>query len=240
MALVGAPETVWPELAALLDDSERARAARFKFDQHRHEFIAAHALKRLMLSSLGGGPPEAWAFETAERGKPHVGLAHRSSVEQHRGGPHFNISHCTGMVACAVSPSVELGIDVEYLGRNAPLEIVPNYFAPAEVRWLHSQPAAERSLGFMRLWTLKEACIKATGWGLSQRLQDFAFGFEPSLGVSFLDAALGDSRGWHFEQYPVGSEHLLALAWCGGDETATVTRRELRVEMLLAEAPPAT
>src|SRR5689334_10737211 len=78
------PEACWPRLATLLDAGERERAARFAFGHHRRQFLAAHALKRLMLSAAvpGSHGPAKWVFETGAQGKPKVsGPA----------GPHFNI-----------------------------------------------------------------------------------------------------------------------------------------------------
>lgn len=96
-------------------------------------------------------------------------------------------------------------------------------------------PHSEQAMGFLRVWTLKEAFIKATGRGLGQPLQDFSFDFDP-LRVTFRDRALGDSRAWHFEQRLVGDEHLLALAWRDAGQAATVVAREMQLETLAAEA----
>jgi len=224
-ALGAIPDAVWPRLLDLLDTTERDRAARFVFERHRRQHIAAHALKRLMLSAVGGAPPRSWTFEAVAGGKPRVGPGP---------GPHFNISHCDGLVACAISDDLELGVDVEPVGRKAPLHLARTYFAPEEERWLASLPAAEQPLGFFRLWTLKEAYIKATGLGLAQPLHDFAFAFDP-LRVLFHDPTLGDPRLWRFEQRLVG-EHLLALAWRGDGRSRSVDFREVSLETLLSDA----
>ena len=203
------PESIWPRIAGLLNREERERAAQFVFERHRRQYIAAHALKRLMLSAFEGFEvaPKAWSFETASGGKPRV----------NRGaGPYFNLSHCDGLVACAVSHRVELGLDVERLTPDAPLELAQSHFACDEDIWLRSLPAANRSQGFYRLWTLKEAYIKAVGLGLAQPLRDFSISFEP-LRVTFHDASLGDPCRWRFYQRAVGVEHVLALAWQAKD-----------------------
>ncbi len=92
----------------LLDGEERDRASRFVFERDRAHFVAAHALKRRMLTSVCGGDPTSWAFVKGRNGKPALaGRLH----------PFFNISHCRGLVACAVSPRIEVGIDVEPVDR---------------------------------------------------------------------------------------------------------------------------
>ena len=209
VALSAVPEPLWPRLARLLDDEERAKAARFAFERHRRQHIAAHALKRLMLSAVAPRPPQCWMFETAARGKPRVAPTT---------GPRFNLSHCDGRVACAVSENVELGVDVEPLSRHAPLELAPRYFAPDEAGWLGSLPPPDRPLGFFRLWTLKEAYIKATGLGMAQELHDFSFGFDP-LRVRF-SPSLGHAEAWRFEQRLIAGSHVLALAWAGARDAS--------------------
>lgn len=249
VALATISEALWPRLLDLLDNAERDRAARFVFERHRRQHIAAHALKRLMLSAIGGAPPRSWRFEAPPGGKPRVGKFRvgefrvgefgvgRSGVGKASvgpgPGPHFNISHCDGLVACAVSNDLELGVDVEPVARKAPLDLAQTYFAPEEIRWLTGLPPAEQPLGFFRLWTLKEAYIKATGLGLAQPLHDFAFAFDP-LRVLFHDPALGDPRAWQFEQRQVG-EHLLALAWRGDGREGSVAYRAVSLETLLSE-----
>jgi 4'-phosphopantetheinyl transferase len=198
------PEALWPRLNGLLSEPEREQASRFRFARDARHYQAAHALKRLMLSAATGDlAPQAWVFETGPLGKPHVAR---------RAGPHFNLSHCAGLVACAVSWSVEPGIDVESLDRAAPLELAAQYFAPVEHAWLEAQPAADRSTAFLQLWTLKEACSKAIGLGLTLPLDGVIFGFDP-LRIASADPALGDPALWRLDQRLVEGRHVLALAW---------------------------
>jgi 4'-phosphopantetheinyl transferase len=209
MALDTIPEPLWLRLFAILDPAERERSQRFVFERHRRQYMAAHALTRVVLTAAGGGAmaPADWRFETGIHGKPRIAGAK---------GPYFNLSHCEGAVACAVSHETEVGVDVEFLNRQAPTEIAETHFADGERVWLLQQAEELRSIGFFRLWTLKEAFIKATGQGLSQRLGDFAFAFEP-LRVTFADPALGDAATWRFEQQLIGSQrHIAAAAWQEG------------------------
>jgi 4'-phosphopantetheinyl transferase len=218
-------DPAWRQLGVLLDVTERARAARFVFERHRRTHVVAHALKRLMLSAIAGFPPQSWTFDAAPGGKPRISPVAR---------PQFNIAHSEGLVACTVSEELELGVDVEPISRSAPLELAKTQFAEPEQRWIDGLPPPDRAIGFLRLWTLKEAFIKATGRGLAQPLQAFSFAFEP-LRVNFHDPALGNSRAWHFEQREI-SGHLLALAWRKSSRDPSMEIRERRLETLLAEA----
>jgi 4'-phosphopantetheinyl transferase len=219
------PNALWPRLVELLDAAERERAKRFLFERDRRQYQVAHALKRLMLSTYTGGTvrPEVWTFELGTHGKPRVAQ---------EAGPRFNLSHTDGLVVCAVSERTEVGVDVENLDQHAPLDLSATYFAAPEQRWLRSLPPAAQRLGFFRLWTLKEAYIKATGMGLAQPLDAFAFGLDP-LGVTFFDRTLGDPSAWRFRQYEVGERHVLSVAWRQGATEMPVAVRAVRLETLL-------
>lgn len=226
VAVDAIPKALLPRLAGLLNAAERKRADCFLFDRHMRQYQAAHAMKRLMLTAAvrGAVAPEAWRFEMGAHGKPRVARG---------AGPQFNLSHTDGLVACAVSQRVELGIDVEDLDQHAPLELAGTYFARAEEGWLRGLPEAARQTGFFRLWTLKEAYVKATGLGLAQPLDALAFGFDP-LHVTFTDPALGDPAAWRFVQRQVGARHILALAWQAVATEVPVEVAAVRLEALLA------
>jgi len=226
LALAPAPDAAWPRLAALLSDAERRRAARFHFEHDRRAYVAAHALKRRMLCEVAGGAPGDWEFATEPGGKPVVAGGR---------GPHFSLSHADGLVACALSHDVPLGIDIEPADRRAPLGVAEAFFSLEERRWLFGLPPADRQLGFFRLWTLKEALIKATGKGLAQGLRSFAIGFDP-LRVRFSDTAdTADAPPgpWRFLQ-TAGARHVLGLAWRGPE--AAVTSSERTLQALLPQA----
>lgn len=199
------PEQLWPTLLNLLSFEEQSRAAEFRFERHRREHVAAHALKRLLLARATGLAPTKLRFTAGEFGKPRI-----SGLE----GPHFNISHCEGMVACAVSNDHPVGVDVEPGDRRAPLELAGSLFAEDEQAWLARQPKTEKGVGFFSLWTLKEAFIKALGTGLQQNTKAFSLQFAP-LSVKFTDPAFGRPGDWHFLLERTTSGHLVAAAWTG-------------------------
>lgn len=188
---------------ATLDAKEQARAARFHFDRDRHAFIAAHALARAMLSEAAGLPPAAWRFTAGHAGKPELDPA--------LGLPwlRFNISHTRGLVACAVAARDDLGLDVEDLcRREASPGLAERHFAAAEVALLAAAPPAARHATFLRIWTLKEAFVKATGDGIGLDLHRFAFSLDPPRLT--LDA--GDATEWRFLQWQPTPRHILAVA----------------------------
>jgi 4'-phosphopantetheinyl transferase len=111
-----------------LDPTELTAADRFRFDEDRATYIAAHWLLRHALTSVGGLPPKEWRFVAGPNGKPRLDRAL---------GPAdlaFNLSHTRGFVACAVGFGSMIGIDVEACSRTpADLDIAERFFGASEV-----------------------------------------------------------------------------------------------------------
>jgi 4'-phosphopantetheinyl transferase len=193
----------------MLDDNERRRADRFHFAVDREAFTAAHALARGLLSEVTGKPPAAWLFSESEYGRPE--LASRCAID----GLRFNISHTRGLVACAVAYR-DVGVDVESADRAADLDLADTVFAPEEVLVLKSAPPALQRGLFFRLWTLKEAFIKATGEGLNRPLDSFSFTLDP-VRIRFHPertrrSQSDDPAAWQFAEYRPSLHRHLALA----------------------------
>lgn len=188
-----------------LNAEEIARADRFYFAPDREIFIVAHALTRSLLSCHGGLPPEAWRFVAGPHGRPALDPACGTS------GLHFNLSHTTGLVACAVARH-EVGVDVESIERRAGSNsIAERFFTPAEVALLNAHPPDQQREAFFQLWTMKEAVMKAMGLGFQLPLDEFAVTLAP-LGVTFQPARADNNTGWSFGQQKVGAHHMLAVA----------------------------
>jgi 4'-phosphopantetheinyl transferase len=62
----------WPfrELTALLDPSERERAAALASDRGRRRFVVAHGVLRLLAGRCAGAAPSSVAFVRAPSGRP--------------------------------------------------------------------------------------------------------------------------------------------------------------------------
>lgn len=97
-------------------------------------------------------------FNFGEKGKPY--LSDRSDI-------YFNISHCKKAVACAVS-SKNIGIDVETVRKNIKPSVIKRVCSDEEQASLSGENAERR---FITLWTMKEACQKLNGEGISADLK---------------------------------------------------------------------
>lgn len=235
LALDGVPTAAWPALAALLDEAERARADRFYFARDRDAFIAAHALLRLLLSSEAAHPAADWRFSVNTFGKPEAILA--------PGLPplRFNLSHTHGLVAVALTCVHDVGVDVERLDpKRLSLDLAMRFFAPQEIALLRAVPDADLTDALYGIWTLKEACIKAIGTGLSLPLDSFALTLDP-LAVVFSEAAGAVPETWLLRRLHPTPQHTLALALCHPEPgSVTLDARALAADDVQALARQAS
>jgi 4'-phosphopantetheinyl transferase len=193
----------------MLDREEIARAGRYRFSADRDVYTAAHALLRCMLSEATGLSTKVWRYVVGEFGKPELAADLAGSSLR------FNISHTNGMVACALARD-EVGVDIERLQRRIDISLAQHFFAPEEVRLLNSVPPDQQVEAFIRLWSLKEAFIKATGEGLQRPLDSFSFSLDP-VHITFHyqrnnRSSYENEAKWQFWEWRPANEFAVALA----------------------------
>jgi 4'-phosphopantetheinyl transferase len=189
-----APVTIEVTLFPLDDDSamplalarswlggeEAARAASFRFDVHRDRYIRGRGMMRGLLARRLGVDPGSLVFALGEKGKPRL--------QDHPLG--FNLSHSEGTAAFALGNVADLGVDIERYDRTVDLEgLARRCFREAEIAWMHTFPEDERHRAFFRIWTAKEARMKATGEGFSLEPKRIALSFDGGHPVRCLEPA---------------------------------------------------
>jgi 4'-phosphopantetheinyl transferase len=83
---------------------------------------------------------------------------------------HFNISHASGAIICAVSDR-PVGVDIEKK-RKINRRIINKYFTESESNYVFSENYHQDER-FTRIWTMKEAYVKYTGKGMHQSFDTF-------------------------------------------------------------------
>jgi len=215
---------VQAEFGALLTAHDVARMQRLYLEAGKRQFALTRALQRHVLSAYAAEiPPSHWQFQASPEGRPSL------APPFDRTGLHFNLAHTHGVVAMAVCRNAAVGVDVERLGR-APLAVAERYFSTVEAAQLRALPSESQPRHFLRLWTLKEAYLKAVGAGLSGGLGRMSFVFDTPESFHFERADDADATRWQFHQLEIGAEHVLALAVLprGSDDRLAVTVREFR------------
>jgi 4'-phosphopantetheinyl transferase len=152
---------------AELSEDERARAARLATDALRNRWLHGHVATRRILARELGVPPRAIVYGARVAGKPFV-------AEPAESGMEFSFSDSGDLALLAVGRGDALGVDVESRRPRSDLAgVAQHFFAAEECTALFALPEAERETGFYRLWTRKEAYIKALGTGLAHPLDRF-------------------------------------------------------------------
>lgn len=149
------------DLFALLSDAERERAAGISHTIRRNAYAASRALLRATLTAASKGvvPPSAWEFGAGPHGKPYVTAPEGMTL-------HFSLSYTTTLIAIAVSPRLELGVDIEAV--PATISEVPwQVLTQAERGYIRTLPVDEQFAEFLNIWTIKEAYTKYLGVGAS-------------------------------------------------------------------------
>jgi 4'-phosphopantetheinyl transferase len=185
-------EALLARYRSLLTPEELARTARFHFERHRHQHLITRVLARTVLSGYCDVDPRDWRFGTHSYGRPHI------AAPEALPRLSFNLAHTDGLIVCACATST-IGVDVEAVRTNAPLEIADRYFSAAEVAELRALPLDAQPERFFQYWTLKESYIKATGKGLSTPLDQFTFRLARAghIELSFESGLNDDPRRWH-------------------------------------------
>lgn len=134
---------------------------------------------------------------------------------------NFSITHAGNNVACAWSPNGRIGIDVEP-ARELPLDAVSRFASPGERELLLGNQSD--SLLAIRLWTRKEALLKADGRGF--RLS------APAVDV-ISDEVVLDEGVFKLMELDLGPGMVACLA-AEGVDPALIDVREIEVGELLS------
>jgi len=183
---------------ALLSADEKVRADRLRDPLLRHRFMLARAFLRRALGARLGRDPDGLEFHYSAGGKPLLD------------GIHFNLSHTADRLALVISTRHPVGVDIEVLRAVDARAIAGVHFAPAEAATLAR--SAEPLPAFFRLWTRKEAVLKAHGLGITHSL-----------------AVL--PKAWVRDFVP-GIGYAGALAWVGDETPLAIRRRHLDSSVL--------
>ncbi len=205
-------------LFSWLDGAECERVAGLASPIDAELFIAAHALARSALSAADGGDPAGWSFVREPGGKS------RARRAGGRPGPEFSLAHAraavaaplcglVGLVGVAVArgPECQVGFDLEGHDPTLCAHELARVLSATQAAAIAALPAADQPAALVRLWSLKEAYVKATGRGLSTDLSTLAFDGS-GRGSGAERAHDRPSAGWHFVHRRLPTRFSAALA----------------------------
>lgn len=146
----------------ILSSREQENAQKFCTPELSGRYIVAHGILRQLIAHITRKPVQTLVFSTNTYGKPHL----------EDNAIHFNMSHSENKLAYIFSTHSEVGIDIE-VGRDnlTTQEIAYSALSQEELRIFLNLPSAEQNKYFYKLWTMKEALLKAVGCGLNYDLK---------------------------------------------------------------------
>ena len=140
-----------------LSVEECERVARYRIDKPKRQFAICRAALRGILADYLRIAPHEVRFQIGANGKPI--LAGDSAI-------HFNVTHSGNFALVAIAPR-RVGIDIEVLREVSNMDgLVERFFGHEEKETYRNLVEPQRSRGFFRAWTCKEALMKAVGTGL--------------------------------------------------------------------------
>lgn len=200
-----APETDLSAFAALagLSEAERTQMSAFYWRRDAIAYAAAHGALRLILGAMLSRSPSALQFGKRPHGKPSLCPPSGTPGEPIQ----FNISHSKGLAAVGLSRNA-IGIDIEQvMWREDLLNVARLSFADEQVASFAGASGDRRTNLFFRYWTLGEAFIKATGVGISQGLDTFAFTPDGEPRLTRVTPGWGPVERWRFGATGPGVTH---------------------------------
>ena len=181
-------------LKGLLAADELIRADRLLDLQKKQQFIVARARLREILSHYQKVEPRQIKFQYNPHGKPALAESLHSSVS-------FNLSHSSHWGALAVVKNFAIGIDLEKIDPEMLFfQLADRYFNADEKLQLAQYPPERQRRGFYRLWTQKEAMLKAEGIGFQTK--------------SSADRYF-KTESWYLRLFPIAPDFICSVATTG-------------------------
>lgn len=152
-----------------LNDEEVFRLEKMKSKKRKNTFILSRYILRQLLDHQFCIGMRNIGFFRNEYGKMYI----EDDINGSYKWPiYFNLSHSDNVLALAVSACYDIGVDVEKIDRNF-TNVAYSFFSKAEVKYLKDLSEEVRQRELCKLWTLKEAYVKAKGMGLTIPLDSF-------------------------------------------------------------------
>jgi phosphopantetheinyl transferase len=168
----------------------------------RRSAVAARVLLRIGLSWASGHKiaPADWRFDSPALSRPVVA----DDMPQ----INFSISHVDRLAVVALSPTLDVGIDVECIDQDVSDAVIAEFSHFDELHAVGGLPRPQEIREFIRLWTLKEAYSKMLGLGHSLDFKAIKFTLDP---VDLKSAGAGQRplESTQFENFYVSNHHAL-------------------------------
>ena len=210
--LSGARAPGYQPLLACISEVERVSAGTISVDSDRLHFVLRRAFQRSFVAKLTAwqGPLAGIALTSARDRRPECVDAPGLCLA-------FSSTGLTLMAGAWRGGFI--GVDIERLRPvSQAAELARRFFLQTEIDHLAGFSGAALDAEFLRLWTIKEACLKAIGKGLDFGIQAFRvcpdgknYRVEPP-------PAFGPSGRWSVTSLAAPEGCLASIVHCGADK----------------------
>ncbi|WP_375332160.1 4'-phosphopantetheinyl transferase family protein [Candidatus Tisiphia endosymbiont of Temnostethus pusillus] len=153
-----------------LSTDEKERAEKFYFARDKIKFIQGRCLLRSIIAGYTGISVNDVQFKYNEYGKPKL----KNNII----GLSFNVSHSHELLVLAFTRHNEVGIDIELTKEDDVSWLInANIFTNSEINLFKDLVNSNTREIFYKLWSGKEAYLKALGIGLSIPLNSVEIAF---------------------------------------------------------------
>lgn len=157
-------ETYLSILFSYLSCEEKTRVSKFLCEPLKRRYIISHGFLRFLLGECLSIFPSKVEYSYNKFQKP---------LCKQDPNLYFNMSHSNNYVCYVFSFNYKVGIDIEFINNIFKIEdLLPSIAAPEEALAFDKLHEADKAYLFYKMWTIKEAFLKALGIGLSYPLSD--------------------------------------------------------------------
>ncbi len=206
--MLDVPTSLVRTIGQVLTTDEHKQAKRFRSPQDAVRFIMSRGTLRTIIGCYLEHDPAMLQFHYGPYGKPALAREADNVLR-------FNVTHSRDRALFAITRGREVGIDLEYIHDDMAYEqIAEHQFTRNEVHTLNAIPSSRmRRETFFRIWTRKEAFLKARGLGLSLNPQTFDVPVTPATLTPLLGTKAGCSEmsRWLLYDLPSTGDSVASL-----------------------------
>jgi len=199
--------TVYPkDIQKVLSPVELERVNKFRVPKDQAHFIFRHYKLRVILSLYCGCQPQNLIFRYNSFGKPFIDMPEFNEVR-------FNMSFSGNLMILGISRQNNIGCDIEEVREiDDQRNIANENFSTQEIQILNH---SNDEIGtFFKIWTRKEALIKAIGKGMFYPLKSFTVNMDPLGGPEHLLIIdnTDESKLWRTTPLNISDGYIASLA----------------------------
>lgn len=186
-------------IMALMNEKEVEKAERFYLREDKIRYAIGRGFLRRLIGHYLNIDPKIVLFRRSKHNKP--------ILEAHNNF-HFNISHAGDWVVFALSKAT-IGIDIEPINSTFDYqEVITQFFEPSEIEFISKSAYPYQS--FFKIWTRKEAFLKALGSGLTDHLNQYCF-LDGRRSISLSETIV--YKDWQVISFLMDKKYYLSLAY---------------------------